>query len=298
MNPFSELAITEPSKVLYQRNLSLILGKGYKSLDGLSDMKKVMEYVNTKKSHSTQRTYISSIITALKDKPQYDEIRRQYQIILKNDVHEQFNDTKTDKQKDNWVELGVLQKLLENKQIKLFKDIKAQKKEPLGPSLFNDLTAHMVCCLYLLSAPRRNKDYAQMYIGTGTDIDKNYYDSNKNTFKFINFKTNRTYNTQTINIPANLQDVLKVYMKYHSKTNPKFILFYNEQELQLDGDIKNILSAYLGTKIGVSLLRNIYASSIMKEDKKELQQLISKIDDVATMMGTSSTVLINQYTKK
>ena len=87
-------------------------------------------------------------------------------------------------------------------------------------------------------------------------------------------------------------------MKYHSKTNLRFILFYNEQGLQLEGDIKNILSAYLGTKMGVSLLRNIYASSVMKDDKNELHQLISKIDDVATKMGTSSTVLLNQYTKK
>ena len=298
MNPFSELAITEPSKILYQRNLSLILGKGYKSLDGLSDMKKVMEYVNTKKSLSTKRTYISSIITALKDKPQYDEIRRQYQMILKNDFSESFSDEKTDKQKDNWVELGVLQKLLENKQIKLFKDIKAQKKEPLGPSLFNELTAHIICCLYLMIEPRRNKDYAQMYIGTGTDVDKNYYDVKKNQFIFNNYKTNKKYNTQVVDIPADLQQVLKVYMKYHSKTNLRFILFYNEQGLQLDGDIKNILSAYLGTKMGVSLLRNIYASSVMKDDKNELHQLISKIDDVATKMGTSSTVLLNQYTKK
>lgn len=298
MNPFSELAITEPSKVLYQRNLSLILGKGFKSLDGLSDMKKTMEYVNTKKSVSTKRTYISCIITALKDKPSYDEIRRQYQMILKNDFSESFSDEKTDKQKDNWVELDVLRKKLEDKQVQLFRDIKAQKKEPLNQILFNDLTAHIVCCLYLMIEPRRNKDYAQMYIGTGTDVEKNYYDVKKTQFIFNNYKTNKKYNTQVVDIPKNLQDVLKVYMKYHSKTNPRFILFYNEQGLQLDGDIKNILSVYLGTKMGVSLLRNIYASSVMKDDKNELHQLISKIDDVASKMGTSSTVLLNQYTKK
>jgi hypothetical protein len=298
MNPFSELAITEPSKVLYQRNLSLILGKGFKSLDGLSDMKKTMEYVNTKKSVSTKRTYISCIITALKDKPSYDEIRRQYQMILKNDFSESFSDEKTDKQKDNWVELDVLRKKLEDKQVQLFRDIKAQKKEPLNQILFNDLTAHIVCCLYLMIEPRRNKDYAQMYIGTGTDVEKNYYDVKKNQFIFNNYKTNKKYNTQVVDIPADLQQVLKVYMKYHSKTNPRFILFYNEQGLQLDGDIKNILSVYLGTKMGVSLLRNIYASSVMKDDKNELHQLISKIDDVASKMGTSSTVLLNQYTKK
>lgn len=298
MNPFSELAITEPSKVLYQRNLSLILGKGFKSLDGLSDMKKTMQYINTKKSVSTKRTYISCIITALKDKPSYDEIRRQYQMILKNDFSESFSDEKTDKQKANWVELDDLRKKLEEKQVNLFKDIKAKKKEPLNQILFNDLTAHIVCCLYLMIEPRRNKDYAQMYIGTGTDVEKNYYDVKKNQFIFNNYKTNKKYNTQVVDIPKNLQDVLKVYMKYHSKTNPRFILFYNEQGLQLDGDIKNILSVYLGTKMGVSLLRNIYASSVMKDDKNELHQLISKIDDVASKMGTSSTVLLNQYTKK
>lgn len=295
MNPFSNLSITEPSKVLYHRNLSLILGKDYSSLDGLCDINKVMNYINTKKSDSTKRTYISCVITALKDKPTYDELRRQYQMILKNDVHEQFNDTKTEKQKENWVDLSVLQKKLQDKQVKLFKDIKGKKE--LSPSLINELTAHMICSLYLMTEPRRNKDYNQMYIGSGTDTDKNYYDPIKQKFTFNNYKTQKTYSSQVVEIPENLQVVLKIYMKYHSKTNKRFILFFGEHSLK-DGDIKRVLSEYLQTPIGVSLLRNIFASSVMKEDKQELQILTDKIEDIANKMGTSSQVLLNQYTKK
>jgi hypothetical protein len=302
MNPFSELDITEPSKLLYQRNLSLILGKGYTTLDGLEDIEKIMTYILTKNSPSTKRTYLSCIITALRDKPKYDESRRKYQVILKNDVQnmEQFSDEKTDTQKKNWVDLSVLQNKLQEKQVKLFKDIKQcdKKKIPLDAGLFNELTAHVICSLYLMTEPRRNKDYNQMYIGIGSDNERNYYDPIKQTFTFNNYKTQKKYMTQVVNIPENLQVVLKMYMKYHSKTNKRFLLFFGEQSLEKDGDIKRVLSEYLQTPIGVSLLRNIFASSVMQGDKQELQQLSQKIEDIATKMGTSPQVLLNQYTKK
>jgi hypothetical protein len=298
MNPFHDMPITEPSKLLYQNNLSLILGKGYTSLDGLRDIEKTMKYINSKKTLSTKRTYISCVITALKNKPEYDDVKRQYQIILKNDVSDVSNlsDEKTDKQEKNWVELSVLKHILEKKQKELFKNIKGLKELP--SQYFNDLTAHMVCSLYLLIEPRRNKDFAQMYIGVDTDKSKNYYDVKKNQFIFNNYKTNHTYVTQTVMIPSDLQVVLKMYMKYHS-TNPRFILFHGDQSMRIDGDIKTILSNYLGVKnLGVSMLRNIYATSTLQNEKQQLEDISNKIEDIATKMGTSSNVLINQYAKK
>jgi integrase len=132
--------------------------------------------------------------------------------------------------------------------------------------------------LYVLAPPRRSKDYLLMKIDTKQDDKQfNYLDLKKKQFVFNNYKTNKTYGEQIVNISDDLILLLKKYLKY-KKTDNNFLLNkFNGDEIKSDNAITRKLNKIFGKNIASSMLRHIYLSSkygsVSKEQSEDAKDM-------------------------
>jgi hypothetical protein len=135
------------------------------------------------------------------------------------------------------------------------------------------------------------------------EIDKsfNYLVLDDMQFHFNNYKTAKTYQTQTVDISPELQKVIKQFLPYHplikefKKKGGLTEMFLIVNQAGVHPEAKNyitrVLNKIFDKKIGVSMLRNIYLTSKYGGENTD------KKDD-ADAMGTSVNMVDNQYTKQ
>jgi hypothetical protein len=130
------------------------------------------------------------------------------------------NTTKSETQNENWMEQEEIKKLWETSKAEVVAMTKGKRK--LTDAEFEQLTHYLVLSLYVLIPPRRN-DYLKMLVllePAELKPDYNYLDVKNKQFIFQCFKTDKTYKTQTIDIPKELMDVITLYLKFRKeKTN-------------------------------------------------------------------------------
>ena len=294
MELFKNKPISESTKKLYVKNLKRLNGsKEIESSDFLDDIpdieKKISKYAPT-----TQRSYIISVCSFLKDQKNKKKLYDQYYEILTNMNSDlKVNTSKSETQKKNWMDFNEIQKIYEEKKNSLFPLPKKLKKKD-----FLELRDFMVFSLYILIPPRRNKDYQIMMLSHNTENkDFNYLVDNK--FIFNNYKTKKTYHSVEQGIPEDLGQVINAYMSHHPrkkelKKKKYFVPFIVDEEgepLKHINSFTTILNREIGKKIGVSMLRNIYLTHKHGDAQEELEE------DVAAM-GTSTSTAQNHYIKK
>ena len=195
------------------------------------------------------------------------------------------NTTKSEKQVDNWLS----QDLIKQKQVEYMKYLPKKSKKELTETEYDNLLHLLILSLYTLIPPRRILDYIGMMI---TDDDKaNTY--NKSIFTFRNYKTAGTYKTQIEVVPKELNDIIKVYLKYKPK-NDYFLSFYDGKPMNHSNQITRILNKIFsedGKKISVNMLRNIFLTDKFSPAIKEMEQ-------IASQMGTSVGMIKDNYAKQ
>jgi len=112
-----------------------------------------------------------------------------------------------------------------------------------------------------------------------------------NKMIFHTFKTQKTYGSQTVEVPEELQQVFKSMLHLPKKFDPFFLLQNSKQKPLAESGLTAILNKVFHKNISSSMLRNIYASSKFGKIKKEME-------DTAESMGTSTNVLSGVYTKE
>jgi hypothetical protein len=120
------------------------------------------------------------------------------------------------------------------------------------------------------------------------DKEFNYYWKGK--FYFNNYKTKGTYGTQVIDVPSELESVIKLYLKFKPK-EIDFLLVKNNKPFVSTTYTTNILKKIFDKPVGISMLRKYYATKHLSKGKKELAE-------VAEKMGNSSATLSNHYIKE
>ena len=183
-------------------------------------------------------------------------------------------------QKENWI--------TQDQVIEIYKKIEndishfSQKKK-LTENEYKELLAFVILSLYTLQPPRRNLDYQYMVIVKkyNPDMDQkfNYLDLDNNMFHFNNYKTQKTYKTQSIPINEELQKVIKMYLQFHphkmeikKKTSiVPFLVNYQGEPFESKNVITRILNKIFDKKIGVSMLRNIYLTDKYSSNLKDLK---------------------------
>lgn len=294
--------IKDSSIEIYIRNLKKINdGKVFGNLDFLKDVDKVMKIIQQKKddgnerySKASQKMMLASILVVLRNnekfKKQYDKFLEMAHKYSKEYYDELKDNLKTQRQSENWVNLDKLTKVL-NHYIKLIRKKKIGKKESLDKKDKDLLQSYLVSALYLLQPPRRNV-YANVKILTEPEyndlskeeINNNNYlvikSRNKKYFSFGDYKTNKHYGTQKIDLSSKLNSVINLWLKYNKD---KEWLLYNKNGSKMS---KNNLTKYLNKVFSVSgknnisstMLRHIYISdNINMEEYKKMKEIADKM---------------------
>jgi hypothetical protein len=288
----SEITIKDSSKKLYMSNLKR-LNDGQEPADYtfLKNTAKIFDKIKHLKDN-TKRTYLISIVSVLKDQPKFKKpFDLYYQKMMEYNKNLKTNTTKSETQKENWMNQEEIKKVWDgyNTQVAAFKG-----KRKLAEPDFETLLHYLVLSLYVLIPPRRN-DYLKMLIllePAELKPEYNYLDVKNKQFIFQNYKTNKTYATQTVDIPKELMDVITLYLKFRKdkKNLSPFLVKPDGTPFESINSITRILNKIFKKKLSVSLLRNIYLTDKYAKENQEKQQ-------DASAMGTSVNMIDNNYTK-
>jgi hypothetical protein len=288
--------ISDSSKKLYLANLHRLNdNKEIKNFGFLKSPEKVMEKI-AKYKPNTQRSYIISIVTLLKEcngkKKLYDSY---YSILEKMNTDLKVQTVKTEKEEKNWISDDEIKKVMSDC-IDKVRALKSKKK--VSREEYEDLLRCVTVGLFVLQVPRRNLDYLKMIVVKKYEPqmsdDYNYLDLKNNKFIFNNYKTKGTYQQQTTGVEPDMRVILDIYLKFHpNKKEHSFPLL-----VDADGDaltsmnaITRLLYKIFNKKIGSSMLRKIYLTHKYADTIEDLKK------DTA-MMGTSVSTAKNNYIKE
>lgn len=301
-DPFSNKPdISATSRKLYLYNLTKLNGgKSVSNLKFLSNAD-LLDKINEAKPN-TRRTYLISVVSALKDRPEakFKKLYAKfYEQLVNLNKELKDNTEKTPKVKENWVEQGTIKEI----QQKLQEIIpKIQSKKKISPEEYDELLRLVVLSLYTLQAPRRNKDYVDMSIvkKVPADTEHNYLDISEWKWVFNNYKTQKKYQQKVVDIPPELQEILKVYLKFHpdakelKKKSPEkashFLMKSDGTGVTTSTDMTRLLNKIFGKKIGCSMLRSIFLTD-------KYGKMAEEMKDDTSAMGTSVDTALNNYIK-
>jgi len=289
---WSNRGVSPSSIKLYLFTLCQLNGGELTDINFLRDVPKILSKLE-KYKQSTVRTKLIAVIACLKtmDEP---ELLKAYSDIVKQINDDTDNTVKSEAQKENWISKDNIMELWKkyDDEVNIFKN-----KRIITENQQDILLRFMILSLYTLISPRRNADYGLMKIvkkmTPNMSDEFNYLDMKTKTFYFNNYKTSGKYAQQDEKIPEKLWDVIKVYLKFHSK-DCDFFLCSDGKPLPHKNSITLILNKIFGKRVGCSLLRNI----MMTNDLHELHPMLDVIKKKAKEMGSSANTLINNYIKR
>jgi len=275
--------ISESSRKLYQRNLEKLNDeKPVTSLGFLTDVSKIMQTISKYKP-TTQRSFIISICTVLKNNNE-KLYQTYFEILSKMNSDLKVHVEKTEKQKDNWMGEDEITNIYSKLKKLVPKKIKSKED-------YDAILNFMIMSLYVLQAPRRNIDYTLMKISSEMSEKKyNYLDLNNKKFIFNNYKTQGTYLSTVVDVPDDLMRVILMYVKVHpeskklknKKYNIHFLSTFYGENIEKSASRTNILNKIFDKKIGSSMLRNMYLTnkygSMMKEMKGDVKSMATSVD--------------------
>jgi hypothetical protein len=284
--------VSAPTIKLYLFQLRQLNGEPLQDIEFLKDVTKNLERLSKYKTN-TIRTKLIAIVAALKclDHP---DLLKEYTEIVKKINDNTDNTSKSETQKENWMNKTEVMDLW-----KKYDDEVATfaNKRKITEKQHETLLRFMILSLYTLISPRRNLDYGRMLIvkkmSPDMSDDFNYLDLKTRSFYFNNYKTKKVYSQQIEQIPDPLWNVIKIYLKFHTK-DCDFFLCSDGKPLPHSNSITLILNKIFGKKVGCSMLRNIMATS----ELEEVQPLLDKVREKAQEMGTSMNTLLTNYIKR
>ena len=292
----TEKKVSESTADAYIRSLQILNGKKpFKSLTFLKNTDKISDFLK-EYADSTQKALLATIVSVLslfKEKAPYKKVYQFYYDRMMGKVNEMRKDEtkpteKTEKQKENWLSW----KDVNDKKQEISDEVqKSMKKRTLTEDEFEHLLHYVILSLYTDTQPRRNQDYADMVVVKKWKDDmpkeKNYYDMKTNRFIFNKYKTAKTYGQQIVELPENLKETLKYYVKRHPlskemKTDFPLLVYPSGSPLDQNNSITRALNKIFGKKVGSSMLRHIFITD------KYGGTLLEQMND-ARQMGHSHT---------
>ena len=261
----------------------------------LQNYEKVMKALNDMKL-TTKKNKITSVLVELDAETKKDEkLIDRYQKALKNlnDEYVKFlkTQTKTDTQKENWLEYDDL--------VQVFNDIMADvkhnkigKKDSLDNKDF-DLLQQLVILRTYLDHPVRN-DFADMRVITSKEEKKlseddegNYLvllPKNKKQFVLNDFKNRDKIGKKRLDVSPPLNKIINLWLK-HNKSGYYLVMKDRKRPLNPNGITKYLNKIFMkrtNKKIGSSLIRHIVISKVTEnqptilEEEKKAQDIEDK----------------------
>jgi hypothetical protein len=230
----------------------------------------ILDYLDGK-NPQTKKTTLSALFVLTKQKSYKD---------IMMDVMKSVNDTNkeqkmNEKQKDNWISVKEIKDIYEPFLVKI-------KSMLSNKSIFNESTMMEFLLVSFLGgvvdlAPRRSQDYTELKIINYDTKKDNYYKSGK--FYFNIYKTSKFYGLQIIDVPKELNVILKKWVKIN--TNDYMLYSTNGNKLS-SPQVTRILNKVFDKNVSSSMLRHIYLTNKYKDIPA-----LSKMQEVAADMGHS-----------
>ena len=281
--------ISASSKKLYLHNLKkLNQDNEVKNLNFLKDKENILKQLEDKKPN-TKRTYLISIVSAVKQS-ENKQIKKLYDFYypMLEQLNKDFTDNtkKTENEIQNWITDEEMNEIKENCD-KILNDIKGKRK--IDDKQYNKLLDCLILSLYTKVAPRRSLDFIEMVIDKPQENQTtNYYYQGK--FYFNRFKTQKTYKQQIIDVPTELNEIIKLYLKHKKTESNKLLVNVKGIPFKSSTDMTNRLNAIFNKKVSSSMLRKLFLTS-------KYGSIINELEEDTKNMGTSVGTSLNNYIK-
>ena len=139
----------------------------------------------------------------------------------------------------------------------------------------------------ILMPPRRSLDYALLKQKNYDKNADNYYSRNK--IYFNKYKTSNKYGLTAIDVPRELNAVLKKWLKI----NPSdYVLVSTHMNPLSSSQITRMLNKIFGKQVSVNMLRHIFLTNYYKDIPK-----LTEMQNVASKMGHDVSTAL-EYVKK
>jgi hypothetical protein len=289
---FGGSTISDGSKATYLSKLKKLNGNMVPdNVAFLKNTKSILEQIELIPNPNTRRSSIIAVVSVLKDNKKFKKEYTLYHAEMMK-INSILNKTsfKSDSTKAKQDKVNMADLLSRQKDLAAIMPI-IQKKKKIGDDQLRQLHDLVIVSLYTLLPPRRNIDYSEMVVAAPTDDKtKNYYHAGN--FYFNNYKTKTTYKQQVVNVPDELNTILKIWIKLKPKGNENLLVNLQPNAKYKPSDMTKLLKqVFQNEHIGVSVLRNVFLSDkysgLMGDLKKDAEQ-----------MGTSIGVAENTYIKK
>lgn len=257
----------------------------------LKNSKIIMEKIELIPNPNTRRSSFIAVVSVLKGNKKFKKVYDVYHAeMMKINAVLNKESFKSDSTKAKQEKVSMADVLSRQKELAAIMPI-IQKKKKISDDQLKQLHDLVVVSLYTLMAPRRNIDYSEMIVASPTDDKtKNYYHAGK--FVFNVYKTAGSYRQQVIDIPEELNAILKLWIKLKPKGNENLLVNLQTNAKVKSSDMTKLLKqVFQNEHIGVSVLRNVFLS-------EKYSGLIGDLKKDAEQMGTSIGVAESTYIKK
>ena len=255
----------------------------------LSDFDSVKDKLSDR-HYTTQRNYYNSIIVllmALNHDKEYDDLIKEY-VKSRDSLNEKYVEQQStgkisEKQKNNFVDLCEIQKMLSQMENEIKKE-RIKKNENITKNDLELLTGYTLFS-FLVRLPTRN-DMAEMqliskgeYNKLSDKSDTNYLvrEKSKMFILLTNYKTNKTYGNKLIDIPKDLEKILRMYIKLTKKSNGDVIFTnFKGEPINRNGISQLLIKTskhYLDKSISSTMMRKIVLSDKFCDTNKEKQEM-------------------------
>ena len=273
LDKFNEKNLSDKTIMSYMKMLRILNDNApVKSLVFLNNKEKVLSAMQ-KYQANTQRNFYIAICSSAKsmDKMKIYKLYTDDLLQSNKSIHaEEEKGLKTEKQEKNWIEWDEVLAIREE----LKNKVSSIKSKKLTETQYSELLKYVVLSLYTWIAPRRNTDFTEMYIVKKVpNTERNYYETDTQKFHFNKFKTAKTDGPVTVDVPVELQQVLKQYMKYYPKKeleDKPLLISYKGTILNNTNSITRILNSVFKKNISSTMLRHSYLSSKYGNLKEEM----------------------------
>jgi integrase len=278
----SKSSLTTYSSIL--KNLYIrVFGDGNIDLKKFDETDKILAFL--KDVPPNKRKTILSSLVIITDKKPYRDLMLEDVRDYNKEIHKQ---EKTPEQEASWVSTNQVKDIWEA----LKKDAELlYKKKTLKPADLQQIQSYIILSLLggVFIPPRRSKDYVDFRIKDINKTDDNYLDKNKMVFN--SYKTAKTYGQQIVEIPKQLQSILKKWLSVNPTNSLLFDANMNPlSSVKLNQRLNKIFDE---KKVSVNQLRHTYLTNKFGHTIEQK----NSIDNTMSEMGSSANML-DTYVKK
>ena len=246
-----------------------------KDISCLNNINKILEYIESKNSYLTQRNYLNSIIVVLQsDREENKNLIEKY-VKVRDDYNERYKldqatNTKTEKQKKNWIELKQIYEII----LHLSKDLKQEQ----------NLQWWFMLNFWINYPIRNDLQYTEIISKRkynnllNKEIEKkNYFVLDERPFVSISqYKTCKKYGVKKIEMNNKMN---KILLKYLSMNPTKYILYNIKDKSPMSSqDISNSFTSlfkkfYPDKNISTNMIRHVITTEKFGKTLEEMSQL-------------------------